>query len=92
MATNDPQLPLSRFNPPLSQAFAELCTALPESAIPELSQKITAHVAKIKDARSGNEFLDLDLAEAIAESLRVVLADYDQYPAAQQAFIVLKEH
>ncbi|MCP4406693.1 MAG: hypothetical protein GY807_02840 [Gammaproteobacteria bacterium] len=88
MTASKPESPLPQLNPQLYQAFNPLCQALPAEDIANLVDRVAGHVQEIRTALQKNEFLDITLAEAIAESLLAVLANYGQYSTEQQALIV----
>lgn len=72
----------------IQQQLLPLCEALPETAVSTLTTKIDEYLLAIQAALQQNEFMDIQLAQDIAERLHLVLQDYGRYPADQQALIV----
>ena len=76
-----------RLDPRLEGYFRPLCTPLKEQGLSELKAEISDHVEEIKQALKHNEFLDIDTAERLANTLLILLNEYNQYPEQQQTLI-----
>ena len=76
-----------RLDPRLDGYFRPLCTPINNQELTELKSEITNHVDEIKQALQHNEFLDIDTAERLANTLLTLLEQIDQYPEQQQILI-----
>jgi len=68
--------------------FLKLCEAVPRAAVPDLLQRVEAHLAEIHAQYRQNEFLDIELADRVAEQVRRLLAAYADYGAEEQRLII----
>lgn len=87
MPTRNLPLQLPQLSPRLESALEPLCMAVPAAEVARLSACVAGHLQVIKEALRQNEFLDLELAEAVTNALLALLADYAQCPADHQALI-----
>ena len=74
-------------DPRLEGYFRPLCTPTNDQELSDLKTEITNHVEEIKLALKHNEFLDIDTAERLANTLLILLDEYNQYPEQQQTLI-----
>ena len=81
-------LPLPYLSPKLSLVFVPLCETVGSDKVLPLQQTVQSHLQYVQIALHQNEFLDIDLASAIATALLALLAEYNRYASDQQALIV----
>lgn len=75
-------------SPQLYRALTARCEVLPAAQISLLQQKVEKHLGAIHTTLQHNEFLDIDLIQAISAVLQALLVEYDHYAPDQQASIV----
>ncbi|MEA3337417.1 MAG: hypothetical protein U9R25_16075 [Chloroflexota bacterium] len=80
--------PDATIDPGVWHLFNTMCETLPRDQISSLTGQVTQHLADCRRALRANEFLDINLAEKIAEVLTSLLAGYGELPAEHQALIV----
>jgi uncharacterized membrane protein YkvA (DUF1232 family) len=83
-------LPLfpNMLDPKLEKVFASLCGVITPRQVAELNKQIAAHLISVREALRYNEFIDLALAERIANTLTVLLEELANYPEGKQKLIV----
>ena len=69
----------SNLDPRLESYFQPLCTSISDDERVSLIGSIAEHVEEIKQALQHNEFLDIDLAGRLANTLLLLLGDLDNY-------------
>lgn len=66
----------------------QLCEEIPEDEIGILRERLNIYLSSVRNALSQNEFLDVTLAEQIAQRLHLLLNEYNRYTTAHQALLV----
>jgi uncharacterized membrane protein YkvA (DUF1232 family) len=75
-------------DPEVDRNFWLLCEAVSIDALPELLEAVHQHALQVRQALKTNEFLDVALAEKIAETLAKLLGDIENYPPNQKRLVV----
>lgn len=75
-------------NAHIQNYLQQLCEEIPEDEIGALREKLEIYLASVRKALSQNEFLDVTLAEQIAQRLHLLLNDYGRYSTYHQALLV----
>ncbi len=75
-------------DPNAYRLFSALCTTITPDETPELQAQVLAHVTHIRDQLRTNEFLDIDLAERLADKLVQLLQGLAAYSQEDQRLIV----
>ena len=85
-------LPLPLFpnmlDPSLEKIFAPLCADISPVEITELHEQIAVHILNVRSALRHNEFIDLTLAENIAQTLNLLLSELANYPENKRRLII----
>jgi len=83
-------LPLfsNMLDPFIDRIFAPLCEDITVSQIVDLNKQIIDYLNSIKNALRSNEFLDLCLAEKIADTLTKILGDNSNLPEDKLKLVV----
>lgn len=68
--------------------FTSLCTVLPPEGLDALLGQVDNHLRLIHAHQRSNEFLAVDLADAVAAGIRRLLAEYALYGSREQQLIV----
>ncbi len=82
----------ARLESGISHMFAPMCTALPVEEIPQLEEQVRLYVGEIQQALEQNEFLDVAMAERMADVLAGLLGEYETYSEMHRALIVGAAH
>ncbi len=86
--TPDPDQATDRLGAELAEVFLELAETLSPEDTEELVPEIDEHLEQVREALSGNEFLDVELAEQIAAACRALLGVYGDLDDARQAAVI----
>ena len=75
-------------DPNLEKIFVPFCEDVSPDGVAELLSQITAHVQDVREAMRRNEFIDITLAENIAQTLSQLLRELATYPENKRRLIV----
>lgn len=75
-------------DPNLERAFALLCDDISPLKTADLLEEISQHIQNVHTALQKNEFIDLALAERIAQTLGQLLQDFTDFPEDKRQLII----
>ena len=83
-------LPLfpNSLNADIEPVFRQYCEDIPQEQISELKNKVTYHLELVRAELQPNEFIDIDLAEQIAQRIFQLLDQYATCPENKRRLIV----
>ena len=72
----------------IKEFFDPMCVELSLSEACALSEKVQSHLKQFRLALQVNEFLDIELAEQVAEVLTTLLRGYTELTSEQRSLVV----
>lgn len=82
------QLPGHSLDPQTLHMVQSLCETLPVARIPELKQQADQYLAQVQANLKYNEFIDIDIARQLTQTIQGLLDAYDNFDDIQKSFIV----
>lgn len=73
---------------PARALFAGLCAAPSETDLPALKAAVAEHLVEVRKAAKSKELLPVDVAEALAAKLELLLGQVEQMPAEHGALVI----
>lgn len=72
----------------IEEIFLPLCQDLPDTKIRTLCKHVSDHLEHVHTALGANEFIDISVAEQIAERLTILLSEITSFPENKRRLVV----